>query len=214
MTLEEKIKQSKQSEKKRKFTESLEISINLRGVDLSNPKNRINEEIVLPSGRGKEIKIAVFGSEDTKTKAKNIADYVFGAEDLSKFAEDKKGFKSLVGNIDFFIAETTLMTTIGKSLGQVLGPRGKVPRAIPPGQDPASMITSLKKTVRVRSRDRRTFHVPVGTVSMSDEQVAANIREVMKRIVGKLEKGSGNIDSVYIKSTMGKAVKIGEVEFQ
>ncbi len=214
MTLEEKIKQSKEGEKKRNFKESLEISINLRGVDLSNPKNRINEEIVLPSGWGREVKVALFGSVDLKERAKNVADYVFGAEDLSKFADDKKKFKSLVGDIDFFIAETTLMTSIGKSLGQVLGPRGKVPRAIPPGQDPASVVTSLKKTVRARSRDRRTFHVPVGTVSMSDQEIAVNIREVMKRIIGKLEKGTGNIDSIYLKSTMGKAVKLSESEVQ
>ncbi len=214
MTLEEVIKEAKKNGPERKFLESLEISINLKGVDLSNPKNRVNEEIVLPRGRGKDLKVAVFGSEDMKEKAKGSADFIYGAEDLSRFAENKKMFKSLVNQIDFFIAEASLMTSIGKSLGQVLGPRGKVPKPVPPGQDPTSFINSLKKTVRARSRDRRTFHIPVGTRNMSDEDIAANIREVVKRVTGKLEKGSGNIESIYVKTTMGKAVRIREGDMQ
>jgi large subunit ribosomal protein L1 len=214
MTLEDIIKEAKKAGPDRKFLESLELSINLKGVDLSNPKNRINEEIVLPKGRGKELKVAVFGSEDMKEKAKNSADFIYGAEDLSRFADNKKVFKGLVNQIDFFIAEASLMTTIGKSLGQVLGPRGKVPKPLPPGQDPGPFINSLKKTVRARSRDRRTFHIPVGTRSMSDEDIATNVREVVKRITGKLEKGSGNIESIYIKTSMGKAVRIKEGDMQ
>ncbi len=70
------------------------------------------------------------------------------------------------------------------------------------------MIGVLKRTVRVRTRDKKTFHVPVGTRAMPEEDVGANIREVFKRIIGKLEKGSSNIDSIYIKTTMGKAVKL------
>ncbi|MGP6239033.1 50S ribosomal protein L1 [Cuniculiplasma sp. SKW4] len=214
MTLEEIIKEAKKAGPERKFLESLELSINLKGVDLSNPKNRINEEIVLPKGRGKDLKVAVFGSEDMKEKAKNSADFIYGVEDLSRFAENKKTFKALVNQIDFFIAEASLMTAIGKSLGQVLGPRGKVPKPLPPGQDPSPFINSLKKTVRARSRDKRTFHIPVGTRAMSDEDIATNVREVVKRITGKLEKGSGNIDSIYIKTTMGKAVRIREGDMQ
>ncbi len=214
MTLEDIIKEAKKAGPDRKFLESLELSINLKGVDLSNPKNRINEEIVLPKGRGKELKVAVFGSEDMKEKAKNSADFIYGAEDLSRFADNKKVFKGLVNQIDFFIAEASLMTTIGKSLGQVLGPRGKVPKPLPPGQDPGPFINSLKKTVRARSRDKRTFHIPVGTRSMSDEDIATNVREVVKRITGKLEKGSGNIESIYIKTSMGKAVRIKEGDMQ
>ncbi len=214
MALEEKIKQAIKDSTERKFLESLEISVNLRGVDLSNPKNRINEEIVLPKGRGREIKVALFGSEEMRGRVKDTADFVFGAEDLSKFADDKKAFKKLVNQIDFFLAEANLMATIGKSLGTVLGPRGKIPRPIPPSVDPSNSIVLLKKTVRVRSRDKRTFHVPVGNKNMSEKDVAENIKEVMKRIASKLEKGYGSIDSIYLKTTMGKAVKLEGGELQ
>ncbi len=202
------IEEVKKTSPERKFLESIEIAINIKEVDLTNPKSRINEEISLPKGRGKDLKVAVIGTEEMKSKAKNSADFVYGPEDLSKFAEDKKGFKKLANKIDFFIAESTLMANIGKTLGQVLGPRGKIPRPLPPGQDPAPLIANLKRTVRARSRDRRTFHVPIGTRQMSSEDLAENLTTVIKRIVGKLEKGYGNIDSVYMKTTMGQAVKL------
>ena len=206
--LENKIKEAKSAGKERKFKESLELSVNLKDLDLSNPKNRINEEVVLPKGRGKEYKIAIFGSEEMRQKVKGIIDFSYGAEDLSKFADNKKAFKEVVNGVEYFVAESNLMASIGKSLGTVLGPRGKIPKPIPPGQDPTSTITLLKRTVRVRTRDKRTFHVPVGTREMSDGDIGANITEVVKRITSRLEKGTSNIESIYLKTTMGKAVKI------
>lgn len=194
--------------KDRKFKESVELSINMKDLDLSNPKNRINEEIYLPKGRGKQLKVALIGTEEMQLKAKDVADYIYGPEDLNEFGDDKKAFKKIVQDVDFFIAESTLMATIGKSLGQVLGPRGKMPKPVPPGQDPSSMVSSLKQTVRARSRDKRTFHVPVGTKEMSNEDLSENISAVIKRIVGKLERGYNNVESVYVKTTMGKAVKV------
>jgi large subunit ribosomal protein L1 len=208
------IEEAVKSAKERKFKESIELAINMREVDLSDPKNRVNEEIALPKGRGREIKIAVFGSEEMKVKARNSADYVFGAEDISKFQENKKDFKKIVNNVDYFVAESNLMAGIGKSLGQVLGPRGKIPRPIPPGQDPTQIITTLKRTVRARSKDKKTFHVPVGTKDMPASDVAENITAVMKRITGKLEKGMNNIDSMYVKTTMGKAIRIQSGDIQ
>lgn len=202
------VTEAKKEAKERKFKESVELAINIKDVDLSDPKNRINEEIILPNGRGRTVKVAVFGSEETQFKSKEVADEVFGPEDLNKFGGDKKEFKKISEDIEFFIADTPLMTVIGKNLGQVLGPRGKIPKPLPPGQDPAPIIANLRKTVRVRSRDKRTFHVPVGTKEMKDEEIADNIRTVMKRVIGRLEKGTGNIESVYVKTTMGKAVRL------
>ena len=73
---------------------------------------------------------------------------------------------------DFFIAEAPLMPVIGKRLGVVLGPRGKMPKPLPPGADPTPVIISLRNTVRVRSRDKKTFHAPIGTRDMPPEDSA------------------------------------------
>ena len=208
----EDIKKIKES-KKRKFEESIEIGINLKDVDMTDPKNRINEEIILPAGRGKDIKVGIIASEEMRLKAKN-ADFTYSLEDLNNFTDDKKSFKKVVKNIDFFVAESTLMGNIGKNLGIILGPRGKMPKPMAPGQDPTPFIENLKKSVRARSRDKITFHVPVGTRSMSDDDLYTNINTVMKRVISHLDKGKGNIASAYIKSTMGSAVEInvGDIE--
>ncbi len=203
-----KVKEAKANSKERKFMESLELAINLKDVDLSDPKNRINDEVILPSGRGKEIRVAVIGSEELKSKSRDQVELVIGPEDLSSYAENKKDFKKIAENTDFMIAESTLMANVGKSLGQVLGPRGKIPKPIPPGQDPTQLISNLRKTVRIRTKDKKTFHVPVGTKEMKDEAIAENISAVVKRILGKLEKGDTSIESIFLKTTMGKSVRI------
>ncbi len=202
------VKKALEESKKRNFKESVDLAFNLKYVDLSDPKKRINEEIILPHGRGKPIKVAVFASGETALKAKNSADLVITPEELDKLAEDKRKAKKLANEYDFFLAESSLMTKIGKLLGVVLGPRGKMPKAIPPGVDPTPMINNLKRTVRARSREKRTFHVPVGTRDMKPEDITENIEEVIKKITSKLDKGTGNIDSIYLKTTMGPSYKL------
>ncbi len=202
------VKEAIEKSKERKFLESVDLAINLKDVDLSIPKNRINEEVLLPHGRGKEIKIGVFASGETALKAKNCADLVIAPEEIDKLAEDKRKARKIANQYDFFLAEAPLMGKIGKSLGIILGPRGKMPKPLPPGADPCPLVERLKKTVRMRSRDKRTFHVAVGTKDMEPEKIAENIEEVIKRLETKLERGLQNIDSVYVKTTMGPAVKI------
>ena len=199
--------------KKRNFIESFEVGINLKDVDMVDPKNRIAEEIILPNGRGKDIKVAIIASEEMRLKAKN-ADFSYSLDDLNNFSDDKKAFKKIVKNIDFFVAESSTMATIGKNLGIILGPRGKMPKPVPPGQDPSAGIDNLKKSIRIRSKDKKTFHAPFGTLNMGNDELYLNINTVLKRVISRLDKGKGNISSAYIKTTMGKAVKIdlGDIE--
>jgi large subunit ribosomal protein L1 len=202
------VKEALESSKERKFTESVDLAVNLKDIDLSIPKNRIDDEILLPKGRGKTVKIAVFGSGELAIKAKGAADMVITPEELEDLADDKKQAKKVANDHVFFIAEAPLMPTIGKRLGVVLGPRGKMPKPIPPSADPAPLVNNLRKTVRIRSKDRRTFHAPVGTKEMSAEDLAENVDVIIKRLIGKLVRGKMNIQSVYIKTTMGKSVRL------
>ena len=189
----------------RKFAETVELSVNVKDLDLSVPKNRVEEEIPLPNGRGKTVRVAVIGSPELCQKVRGVADVVVTAAELDEFV---KGAKKAVGTIDFFLAEAPLMPTIGKRLGVVLGPRGKMPRPVPPGSDPSNLVGALKRSIRVRSKGKRTFHAPVGTRSMPPAQIAQNVDAVLARIVGKLERGRSNVESVYLKTTMGPAVRL------
>lgn len=192
----------------RKFSETVEVSINLKELDLTIPKNRIEDEVPLPNGRGRPIKVALFGTPEMCQKARGVADLVIAPTELDDLIKDKRAAKKFVQGVDFFLAEAPLMPTIGKRLGVVLGPRGKMPRPVPPGGDPTNMINALKRSIRVRSRGNRTFHAPVGTRSMPPEQIAQNVDSVLTRVLGKLERGRTNIESVYVKTSMGPAVRL------
>ena len=91
--------------KKRNFVESVELAVNLRDIDLSLPKNRIQEDIILPKGRGKKVRVAVIGGGELALKAKDVADVVITPEELGTLAGDKKQAKKLANSVDFFIAE-------------------------------------------------------------------------------------------------------------
>jgi len=192
----------------RKFPETIEISVNLKDLDLTIPKNRLEDEIPLPNGRGRQVKVALVASPEMVQRVRGVADLTVTPNQLDEIFKDKKATKKVVEEIDFFLAEAPLMPTIGKRLGVVLGPRGKMPRPVPPGTDPTNLINSLKRSIRVRSRGNKSFHAPVGSRSMSPAEIAANVDAVLTRIVGKLERGRANIDSVYLKTTMGPAVRV------
>ncbi len=202
------VQKALESAKKRNFVETVELAINLKDIDLSLPKNRIQEDIVLPKGRGKAVKVTVIGGGELALKAKNVADLVIGPDELGTIADNKKQAKKIANDTDYFIAEAPLMAQVGKRLGTVLGPRGKMPKPIAPGADPAAMIDNLRKSVTVRSKDHKTFHVPVGTVNMSAEDIAENVDVIMSRVIGHLEKGKHNLDSAYIKTTMGASERL------
>jgi large subunit ribosomal protein L1 len=192
----------------RGFAETVELAINLKDLDLTIPKNRLEDEVPLPNGRGRPVRVALFGSPELCQRVRGVADQVFTTGDLDELMKDKKAAKKLVSEVDFFLAEAPLMPTIGKRLGVVLGPRGKMPRPVPPGSDPTSLINSLKRSVRVRSKGNRTFHAAVGTRTMPVDQIAQNVDAVLARIVGKLERGKMNIESVYVKTSMGPSVRL------
>ncbi len=192
----------------RKFKQSVDVVINLKNIDMNDAKNRIEDEVLLPHGRGADAKLAIFASGDLALKSKSHVDLLIKPEEIEELAKDKKKFKKIADEYDFFIAEAPLMPTIGKTLGIILGPRGKMPKPVPPTIDITSIAKNLRKTIKVRSKTTKTIHATVGREEMSTEQIAENIEAILKRLEGKLERGKMNIGSVYVKTSMGPPMKI------
>ncbi|HEC81359.1 MAG TPA: 50S ribosomal protein L1 [Thermoplasmatales archaeon] len=209
-TTAEAVKKALEASKKleRKFNETVDVVINLKDIDLNNPKNRIEEEIILPHGRGKDAKVALFAGGELAHKAKNVVDLIIKPEELEDLSKDKKKMKKIANEHDFFVAEAPLMPTIGKTVGVVLGPRGKMPKPVPPTVDIEGLIKTLRKTVRLRSKGRKTFHTVAGTADMKPEHIAENLDAIIKRLEEKLERGKQNISSIYVKTTMGPAERV------
>jgi len=192
----------------RNFRETVDLAINLRDIDLDDPSNRIDESIVLPSGTGQETRIVVFAEGETALRAEEVADEVLDDDDLEDLGDDTDRAKDLAEETDFFIAEQALMQDIGRYLGTVLGPRGKMPTPLGPDEDVVETINRMKNTVQVRSRDRRTFHTRVGAKDMSADEIADNIDVIVRRMTADLEKGPQNIDRIFVKTTMGPATEV------
>jgi large subunit ribosomal protein L1 len=100
------------------------------------------------------------------------------------------------------------MPLVGRILGPVLGPRGKMPVPVPPTADIVALIAKHRKTVIVRMRTQPIVQCRIGTESMKEEEIAENIQTVLRALEGKLKKGTKNIKLAYIKTSMGTPVKI------
>jgi len=192
----------------RNFRETVDLAINLRDLDLNDPSNRIDESVVLPSGTGQETRIVVFAEGETAVRAENVADDVLGSDDLEDLGDDTDAAKDLADETDFFVAEASMMQNISRYLGTVLGPRGKMPTPLQPDDDVVETVNRMKNTVQLRSRDRRTFHTRVGAEDMTAEEIASNIDVIVRRLHADLEKGPLNVDSIYVKTTMGPSVEV------
>ncbi|HEY4656975.1 MAG TPA: 50S ribosomal protein L1 [Candidatus Bathyarchaeia archaeon] len=194
---------------KRKFNQSIELAVKLREIDFKKPESRINESLELPTPADKEVKVAVIAGGDLATRARaGGADIVIGREDLDKLGREKKEARKLAQKYDFFIAEAPLMPQVGKTLGQMLGPRGKMPTPVPPTAPIDEVIKRHRRNIRLRMKDQQVIQCKVGTEDMADDALIQNIQTVLSRLETKLEKGPKNISSIAIKATMGPLVKI------
>ncbi len=194
---------------KRKFSQSIDLVVRLREVDMKKPENRINEAIPLPNPPEKALKVCVIASGDLGTRAKAAgADMLVSRQDMETLGKDKKAARKLAQEYDFFIAEAPLMPLVGKALGSFLGPRGKMPTPVPPNAAIDQIIANHRKMVRVRMREQPVLQCRIGTEAMPDEKLVENIQTVVSRIEQKLERGFKNIGEILLKATMSKPVKL------
>jgi len=205
----EAVKEAKARAKPRNFTQTVEVAVNLKDIDLRKPENRFKLEVVLPHGRGKDVKIAVIADGAVAEAAKKLGLDVISGEQLEEIAKSPREARKLAKKYDFFIAAAPLMPKIGRYLGRYLGPRNKMPVVVPPTMTNLEpIVNKLKKTVRIQLKNNPVVHAPVGTETMEDKKIAENIETVLNAIIGKLERGENQVKSVYVKTTMGPAVKV------
>lgn len=204
------IKQMREASPKRKFAQSVDISIILKGMDPKKQEGRLVVDVVLSQGVGEPQKVMVFADGELARRARDAgADLVMSRRDVEGLQSQRKQAKKLAADYDFSIAQADFMIMIGKILGPVLGPRGKMPKPVPPTADPRALIERMKRTVRVATREQAALHTRIGSESMSDEQLATNAGAVIEAVEHKLGEKSGRVGEIIIKTTMGKPVKVG-----
>jgi large subunit ribosomal protein L1 len=188
-----------------RFDESIELVVRL-GVDPRKADQIVRGTVALPSGTGKDVRVAVFASGDAAAEARAAgADHV-GADDLAGEVEG--------GMLDFDVAIATpdLMPLVGK-LGRVLGPRGLMPNP-----KTGTVTTDVGKAVeefkggRVEYRTDRygNVHVPIGKVSFDTAALHANLRAVLDEIQrAKPASSKGRyLKKISLSPTMGPSVRV------
>jgi large subunit ribosomal protein L1 len=189
-----------------KFDETVELAVRL-GVDPRKADQIVRGTVPLPSGTGKDVRVAVFAAGDAAAEARAAGAEVGGADDLVNRVQNE-------GFLDFDIAIATpdLMGQVGK-LGRVLGPRGLMPNP-----KTGTVTTDVGKAVtefkggRVEYRTDRygNVHVPIGKVSFTKEALAANLAAVLDELQrAKPASAKGRyMKGITLSSTMGPGVKI------
>ena len=203
------VKEAKEKSEKRKFNQSVELILKLRDVDMKAPEGKIQEVLELPHALEKSNKICVIASGELAMKAKNVnVDRVIERSELEALGGKKQELRKIANSYDVFIAEAPLMSMVGKVLGPVLGPRGKMPLPVPPTADISTLVKKYRKTIVIRLRNQPIIQNRVAMQNMKDEEITENIQAILKVLEGKLKKGMKNIRFAYIKTAMGTPVKI------
>ena len=194
---------------KRRFDESVDVVVRL-GVDPRKADQMMRGTISLPSGTGKEVRVAVFAQGETATKAREAGADLVGAEDL---AEQIQG-----GMTDFDVAIATpdMMPVVGK-LGRILGPRGLMPNP-----KTGTVTNDVERTIeefkggKVEYRTDRfaNVHVPIGRASFAEEDLVKNLRAVLSELHrAKPAASKGKyVKKVVLSSSMGPGVRIDPAE--
>jgi large subunit ribosomal protein L1 len=201
------IKEAKTTDKERKFRQSVEMYVVLKDIDVKKGF-AMNETIQLPKKLSTPTTVCIMAGGDMGLKAKSAnADRVIGSDEINSLAANKREARKFINNYDFFLADTQLMTTVGKVLGQLLGPRGKMPVPVPFNAPIEGFLDRFRSSIRVKVKNSLSLSSKIGDESMDDADLAANAHAILSAIEKKLPNGERNIRRVIIKTSMGKPIK-------
>jgi len=211
--LEKSISDLLSSSKKRNFDEAVELIITLKDINVKSKEQRLEYAVNLPHPYLDTVKSLIFVKDkNLAQELKGVVDKVIMEDEISKIS--KKEAKKMAEEYRVFLAEGPVMLTVGKYLGQALSPKGKMPMIAPPNVNAIkNLITSSisqQKVSNKKSKSSVAFQVKIGKRSQGVSAVSDNAVVVIKSLIEKLPNGIQNLHTIYVKSTMSKAIKVGE----
>lgn len=194
---------------KRRFKQSLDLVVALKGVDIKKSAGKLSDVLELPNPPSRNVTVCVIGSGQMILEAKKIGvERTLQRDELEALGKDKRAARKLAKKVDYFVSEAPLMPTVGKTLGSFLGPRGKMPTPISPNTPIGPVIARHKRFVRIRVKDQPVIQCSVGTEDMASAKIAENVTLVLNRLEEKLERGLKGMGAVYVKATMGSPISV------
>ena len=202
------VKRAREGAAKRKFTQSAELTLILKDIDVKKGFN-LNEVVALPHKSSKVPSVCVIASGDMGSRARKAGiDRVMEPAELDRLGTNKREARKVVRAHDFFLADTAQMASIGRSLGQLLGPKGKMPTPLPYGAPVENIAARFKDSVRVKAKNQLNVSAKIGDEKMEDGQLVENASAIIAAIEKKLLQGDKNIRNAMVKFTMSKAAKL------
>ncbi len=188
-----------------KFDESIEICVNL-GVDPRHADQQVRGVVGLPSGTGRDVRVAVIAKDAKAAEALAAGADVVGAEDLVERIQG--GFM----DFDRVIATPDMMALVGR-LGKVLGPRGLMPNprvgTVTPNVGQA-VKDAKGGAIEFRVEKAGIVHAGIGKASFTDEALLINVRALVDALSKAKPSGAKGtyIKKISLSSTMGPGVKV------
>lgn len=209
------IQQLRKESPQRKFSQSVDVIIALKNVDLKKTEDQVDVYTQLPHPRGKPRKIVAMVGPELKTQAESCCDLVIIPDDFHKYEGKPKVIKKVADECDFVIAMAALMPQIAKVFGRAFGPRGKMPNpkagcVVPPNANLKPTVDRLRNTIRLAAKTQPFIQVRIGTEKMTDDQLVDNAFHVYNQIAHAVKDEMYNIREAYIKFTMGPVLKLGK----
>ena len=199
--------------KKRKFSQSVDLVVGLKDLDMKKPEQQVDFFITLPNSTGKKASVCALVAQELAAEAKEVCDAVVLQDDFQRYAKDKKAVKKLVRAHAFFIGQANIMPQVATAFGRVLGPKGKMPNPkagciVPPKAALKPLYIKLQNTVRVSAKTAPVVQCRLGHEGMTDEQLAQNFKVVYDQLIHSLPSGEDNVKAAFLKLTMGKPVRV------
>merc|ERR1712223_1389981 len=194
-------------EKKRKFTETVDLQIGLKNYDPQKDK-RFSGTVKLKYVPRPKFKVCVLGDQQHIDEAKSKGIPCMSADDLKKLNKNKKLVKKLAKKYDAFLASESLIKQIPRLLGPGLNKAGKFPALLTHNDNMEAKVLDLKSTIKFQMKKVLCLNVAVGNVGMTEDELVFNIHLSINFLVSLLKKHWQNVRSLYIKSTMGPAIRL------
>jgi len=193
--------------RKRHFVQTIELQVGLKNWDVQKDK-RFSGVVRLPNPCKKSIKVCILGDQVHLDEAKKLGLPCMGVDGLKTIGRNKKPLKKLCKKYNCFLASETVLRQIPKLNGPAFNRAGKFPTVIQHTDDLAAKVLELQSQVKFQMKKSLCLGVAVANVSLTEEQVQANIERSINFLISLLKKGWQNIKSLYIKTSMGAPVRI------
>lgn len=195
------------AEKKRNFTETIELQIGLKNYDPQKDK-RFSGSVKLPHIPRPKMKVCMLGDAQHVEEAEKIGMEYMDVEGLKKLNKNKKLVKKLAKGHHAFLASESVIKQIPRLLGPGLNKAGKFPTLVTHQDSLENKVNEIKATVKFQLKKVLCMGVAVGNVSMEEKQVFQNVQMSVNFLVSLLKKNWQNVRCLYLKTTMGRPIRV------